>query len=186
MSAPIAFYPAESSFVLSRLDAFASEKLIFIAPYTLGAGIFLLFLNAFSGLFRNTQKSIDSKFLMWSETLFLLIFFKFTTPLLAVTVYLIGVHSWRHLLRLEVYEQKQKLYQPKPLFEVIRRFHVRALPITVVSLLGLVAIYYILNLRISELTNYTSAYLVLLSAMTLPHAILISYSEFNRRLTNPI
>ena len=184
MSAPLAFYPSESGSVLAKLDIHSTGILLSAAPYTLASGILMLALNNFVALLRDFKSPTKTYFLTWLETLFLLLFFWLTTPLLAVTVYLIGVHSWRHLLRLEIYEQDERAFEDKKLRHIIRRFHQRALPITLISLAGLGVIFWLWAFRISDLTNYTSAYLVLLSALTLPHAALITWTELNRQKTN--
>jgi beta-carotene 15,15'-dioxygenase len=179
MSAPLAFYQAESGAVLVKLDADSTEILLSAAPYTLAAGILLIALNNFAALFRASESQSANRLLTLFESALLLFFFWLTTPLLAVTVYLIGVHSWRHLLRLELYERSEKIFERRNLRQIIGEFHRRALPITLVSLIGLSLILWLWQLRISDLTNYTSAYLVLLSALTVPHAALITWKEIN-------
>jgi beta-carotene 15,15'-dioxygenase len=179
MSAPLTFYPNESGSVLAKLDTHSTEILLSVASYTLIIGIVLLLLNNLVALFRASKLQSKNRLLTLLEILFLLLFFWLTTPLLAVTVYLVGVHSWRHLLRLEIYEQREKAFERRKLRQIIGRFHRRALPITLVSLIGLSLIFWLWQLRISDLTNYTSAYLVLLSALTVPHAALITWTEIN-------
>ncbi len=184
MSAPLAFYRNESGAVLAKLDADSAEILLTIAPYTLAIGIALIVFVNFSAVFCDSDLPVTSRLLTLLETIFLLTFFWLTTPLLSVTVYLIGVHSWRHLLRLEIYEQNENAFERKSLQQIVGRFHRRALPVTLVSLIGLGLIFWLLQLRISDFANYTSAYLVLLSALTLPHAALITRTELNRRKSN--
>lgn len=179
MSAPLAFYQTESGSVLAKLDAKSAEILLSVAPYTLAIGIVLISLNNSVALFQDFKLQTENRLLTLFEAFFLLLFFWLTTPLLAVTVYLIGVHSWRHLLRLEIYEQREKAFERKNLRQIISRFHQRALPVTLISLTGLGLIFWLWELRISDLTNYTSAYLVLLSALTVPHAALITWTELN-------
>ncbi len=179
MSAPLAFYQIESGLVLAKLDAGSTEILLSAAPYTLVIGILLLALNNVAALFRTSEAQSAKRLLTLLEASFLLLFFWLTTPLLAVTVYLIGVHSWRHLLRLELYERSEKVFERKNLRQIIGGFHRRALPITLVSLTGLSLIFWLWQLQIADLSNYTSAYLVLLSALTVPHAALITWTEIN-------
>jgi beta-carotene 15,15'-dioxygenase len=176
ISAPLTFYPLESGFVLSKLDTFSSEWLILVAPIGLIIGI-VLFLTRHFYNFEMTQNALSLL-----EIAFLLLFFWLTTPLLAVTIYLIGVHSWRHLLRLDLYENEQSM-PTRSIWKIIQHFHARALPITVISLFGLGIIYWMWSLNIADLANYTSAYLVLLSALTLPHAILITQSELTKQIS---
>ncbi len=180
-SAPLSFYPNESGSVLTKLDIHSAEILLFSAPYALAAGILLILTGNFAVLFRDFDREIIRRLLISLETLLLLLFFWWTTPLLAVTIYLIGVHSWRHLLRLEIYEHNEKAFEHRSLRQIIGRFHQRALPITLISLVGLGLIFWFRQLQFSEFANYTSAYLVLLSALTVPHAALITWKELNRQ-----
>ena len=182
ISAPLAFYPQQSGLVLTKLDPNSAETLIRLAPYTLSGGIFLLLINTFFILLQN-RKTNNRKLPLRLETMILLLFFWLTTPLLAVAVYLIGVHSWRHLLRLNVYEQTAGVFENNNLWRSICRFHCRALPLTIFSLIGAALIIWFWQLRISSLAEQTSAYLVLLSALTVPHAALITRTEWQQRKT---
>ena len=173
--APLTFFPTKSGVVLSGLVSIENAQtvgfLLSVAPYIFIFGILLILLSC-------TKLKAGKTSLILLETIFLVIFFWLTTPLLAVTIYLTGVHSWRHLLRLDVYESDNKAIKPNNLPSLIYRFHRRALPVTLFSLLGICLIFWLWQLRISDLANYTSAYLVLLSALTVPHAILITWTEF--------
>lgn len=179
MFAPLTFHPNESGSVLAKLDASSAEILLLAAPFTLAIGIALIALNNCAALFRNSKPATESRLLTLVETVLIVLFFWLTTPLLAVTIYLIGVHSWRHLLRLELYEKSENAFRRETLRHLIGRFHRRALPITLVSLTGLGLIFWLWQLRAADLSNYTSAYLVLLSALTAPHAALITWKELN-------
>jgi beta-carotene 15,15'-dioxygenase len=175
--APLTFFPTQSGTVLANLlpsqNAEIVDSLLNFAPFICVFGILLIFINC---LFINQ----NSLFILL-ETSILIVFFWLTTPLLAVTIYLLGVHSWRHLLRLNVYENGYKSSENNNLWFMLSRFHRRALPVTLFSLLGIGLIIWLWQFQISDLANYTSAYLVLLSALTVPHAILITWTELNHR-----
>ncbi len=186
--APLTFFPAQSKVILSGLVADENSQVIVfllnLAPYILVFGI-LLFLISSLGLKSKSSNLIPQKTrLIVLETFFLIIFFWLTSPLLAVTIYLIGVHSWRHLLRLDVYESNSNQFNNNSLWKIIYRFHHRTLPITIFSLFGIGLIFWLWQLQISNLSNYTSAYLILLSALTVPHAILISWTEIQFKNSN--
>lgn len=185
ISAPLAFYQVESAAVLAKLDAGSTGILLSAAPYTLTVGVLLIVLNNFAALFRVPERKTARRLSTLLETAFLLIFFWLTTPLLAVTVYLVGVHSWRHLLRLEIYNRSENLFKRRNLRQIIGGFHRRALPITLVSLTGLGLIFWLWQFRLADLSNYTSAYLVLLSALTVPHAALITWTEIRLSTKTP-
>lgn len=177
LSAPLAFYPNESGAVLAKLDSNSVGTLITIAPYVLVIGIFFFLLDNVLLISRNSKIDLSRESFVWLETLILLIFFWLTTPLLAITIYLVGVHSWRHLLRLNVYEQDGKMGEFDGVWQNIKRFHQRSLPMTILSLIGLALIFLIWPFRISDLSDKTSAFLVLLSVLTVPHAMLITWTE---------
>jgi Beta-carotene 15,15'-dioxygenase len=83
-----------------------------------------------------------------------------------------------------VYENTSKQFEHNSLLTIIGKFHLRALPITIFSLFGIGLIFWLWQMQISDLANYTSAYLVLLSALTVPHAILITWSEIRYQKLN--
>jgi beta-carotene 15,15'-dioxygenase len=188
MFAPLTFFPKESGVVLSKLVSRESTEivgfLLSLAPYIFVSGIILVFINAFVLKSANSSLISQRNLIILVETVLLILFFWLTTPLLAVTIYLIGVHSWRHLLRINVYENVSKQSEHNSLWAMVGKFHLRALPITIFSLFGIGLIFWLWQMKISELADYTSAYLVLLSALTVPHAILITWSEFRYQKLN--
>jgi beta-carotene 15,15'-dioxygenase len=188
MFAPLTFFPKESGVVLSKLVSRESTEIVgFLlnsAPYIFIFGIILVLINSFVLKPANSNLMSQRKPVILLETVLLIIFFWLTTPLLAVTIYLIGVHSWRHLLRISVYENDIKQFEHNSLWEMIGKFHLRALPITIFSLFGIGLIFWLWQMRISDLADYTSAYLVLLSALTVPHAILITLNEIQYQKLN--
>jgi beta-carotene 15,15'-dioxygenase len=188
MFAPLTFFPTQSGVVLSKLVSRESTEIVgFLlnyAPYIFIFGIILVLINCFVLKPANSNLISQRNPVILLETTLLIIFFWLTTPLLAVTIYLIGVHSWRHLLRISLYENADKQLEYKSLWEMIGKFHLRALPITIFSLFGIGLIFWLWQMRISDLADYTSAYLVLLSALTVPHAILITWSEFRHQKLN--
>jgi beta-carotene 15,15'-dioxygenase len=188
MFAPLTFFPKQSGVVLSKLVSRESTEIVGTllnsAPYIFIFGILLVLINCFAFKSANSNLISQRKSVILLETVLLIIFFWLTTPLLAVTIYLIGVHSWRHLLRIGVYETARNQFEHNSLRAMIGKFHLRALPITIFSLFGIGLIFWLWKMRISDLADYTSAYLVLLSALTVPHAILITWSEFRYQKSN--
>ncbi len=183
IASPLAFHAEESGAVLRALAPQTAalplvDGALAWATWTLGASALALL-----GLdLLNIRRGIAFPSLKWLELGLLTLFFWLLTPLFAVAVYFVAVHSWRHVFRLGVYEEKTDAGEfSAPVLRVIAGFYMKALPITVLSLLGLVAVYLVFRADLSPLTAWTSAYLVLLSALTVPHAILISLTE--KRLT---
>jgi beta-carotene 15,15'-dioxygenase len=181
--APSVFFPSESGTVLSNLISNQNTQIVgFLlgsAPYVFVFGILLILLGS-------AELKTEKSRLILLETILLIIFFWLTSPLLAVTIYLIGVHSWRHLLRLDIYENANNANKYNNLFNLVCRFHYRSLPVTIFSILGIGLIFWLWKFRVSDLAGYTSAYLVLLSALTVPHAILITWTECRHQKTNPL
>ncbi len=183
--APLTFFPTQSGTVLAKLIPDQNTEIVVsllnFAPFICVFGILLIFISSLLFNPKDSKLISEKNLLILVETSILIIFFWLTTPLLAVTIYLLGVHSWRHLLRLDVYENGNKSSASNNLWFLISRFHRRALPVTLFSLLGIGLIFWLWQFQFSDLTNYTSAYLVLLSALTVPHAILITWTELNYR-----
>ncbi|NJM53274.1 MAG: hypothetical protein HC846_07690 [Blastocatellia bacterium] len=179
------FFPTQSGIVLAKLLSLENggivRILLDISPFLLIGGISLIALNCFVFNAQKADLFSQKNLFILFETAILTLFFYLTTPLLALTIYLVGVHSWRHLLRLDVYEN---FNVNKNLWTIISRFHIRALPITIVSLAGIGLIFWLWQMKISDLADYTSAYLILLSSLTVPHAILITRTELNYRYSH--
>ncbi len=177
--APIAFYSALSRNVLEGLSGasnlFYVEFILSAAPILVGLGIFFLFAETF--FFGEKTKS-KNELIKWTEIAIILFMFWTTPPLLAVTVYLIGVHSWRHILRLETYDEKVLIGEnQRTIWHSIVNFHKKALPMTALSLFGLIGIIWFWNINLNDIFQLSYGYLILLSALTVPHATLISWIE---------
>ncbi len=183
--APLTFFPRESGEVLSTLvrgtNATSVNLLINLAPFFLLFGIAVTLVSPIVFITKNSSRLSEKNLVVLIETVLLLLFFCLTTPLLAVTVYLLGVHSWRHLLRLNLYETEGKSIENPNTLKFVTEFHLRVLPISIFSLIGIGLIFWLWQFRVSDLANYTSAYLILLSALTVPHAILITLTEFRHQ-----
>ena len=113
----------------------------------------------------------------FAETAVLLALFRLAPPLLAFLCYWVAFHAWRHVWRIE------GLLHPGtvlPVGRALADFHRRTLWLTLLSLPGL-AVIFLLWPTVDRLT----AYFVLLSALTVPHAVVIGWldEQANRRLS---
>jgi Brp/Blh family beta-carotene 15,15'-monooxygenase len=184
---PIAFHREMSGNVLYGLTVNSETALVEIilslSPLLVIIGFILLVTESLVN-YRYSESSAER--IKWTEIGLLLIMFWFTTPLLAITLYLIGVHSWRHILRLDLYEKDQKAFRncPKTLGQIILGFHRKALPMTFLSLIGLFGIIWFFQIRSNDIFQMSYAYLILLSALTVPHATLISWMETRNKSVN--
>ena len=109
-----------------------------------------------------------------SETLLLFAFFAVVPPVLAVGLYFALWHAPRHIARLV-------LLDPVP---APSRFARDAAPLTGLALVLLVALYAAVPARGGDAGSLLAVYLVLISALTLPHAVLVSYMDARQGLWN--
>ena len=112
------------------------------------------------------------------ETCLLLMLFRVAPPLLAFACYWVAFHAWRHIWRLE------SLVQPEnaalPWWRSLLDFHRRTLPLTLGSLLGLVLIFETWPTLGRGANPTVVAYLILLSILTVPHAVVIGWLDRRR------
>ena len=180
---PLVFRPVESAAILLPFAALAGEPGRVVAD-VINAARPLLWTGAVMltvGLRIETHgqpiwgrdRALTYNFV---ETAVLLALFRLAPPLLAFLCYWVAFHAWRHVLRIEW------LLHPGTVPSAGRAladFHRRTLWLTLLSLPGLVAIF-LLWPAVDRLT----AYFILLSALTVPHAVVIGWldRQANRRL----
>jgi Brp/Blh family beta-carotene 15,15'-monooxygenase len=176
--APISFHSSQSSNVLLGLTGNTGisivELIIKISPFILSIGIIFLIIET---ILTKNMRTLSSQLIKWTEIILLLITFWLTSPILAVAFYLVGVHSWRHILRLEFYASGENEPRETTVRQSIVNFHKKALPMTALSLVGLTGIFWFWQISLTEVYSMTYAYLILLSALTVPHAAMISWIE---------
>ena len=112
------------------------------------------------------------------ETCLLLMLFRVVPPLLAFACYWVAFHAWRHVWRLE------SLVTPDdaglPWWRCLLDFHRRTLPLTLAALLGLVLIFAAWPKLAQGANPGAVAYLILLSILTVPHAVVIGWLDKRR------
>lgn len=113
--------------------------------------------------------------LKWLEVALLLLAFWATSPLLALAFYFVGVHSWRHILRLQV-----RSGEFAGAWRAAWFFHRRWLAATALTLAIFLPFLWLKG-RGWLMEQPVSAYLILLSALALPHAALIAWAESDSR-----
>lgn len=132
---------------------------------------------------------------LWLETAGLLVLFAVAPPLLAVSCYFLAVHAWRHVLRLEIFADATAQNSTKTngetasrstifsasLSEIARgvwRQHHRVFTLTLAALLGIVPILLCWpSLFRGGIAQWNTAYLILISAVTVPHVTVVSWLE---------
>ena len=115
----------------------------------------------------------------WGETGILLLLLAFTPPLVGVRTYFVAFHAWRHLLRLaEIRDRLKSSDEPKVWLNSFGRLLLFAVPLTVATLALLPALPGFLGLHPVILEQWVGTYLILLAVLTLPHAILVGWIDW--------
>ena len=178
---PLTFWPVRSAGILMPFVALGSDTgavvpgLLRVAPNFLWlgavlqtAGLCLEIRTRFTG---RDQRTVAFEGL---ETGVLLMLFRVAPPLLAFASYWIAFHAWRHLLRME---HTLHPVGPIPLWRAVVDFHWRTLPLTLLSLLGLGLIFLVWPTLLHGSAQVITAYLILLSALTVPHAVVMGWLD---------
>ncbi len=181
IGAPLAFHPGEATRLLEPFvalngaaDATVPRLLRFALPLAiLGFGWCLA--GASCRCAREPGSMRLRRFARHAlESFLLAALFWLTPPLLGFTGYWVAFHAWRHLLRVE------SLLHPGPrlpLGQALLDFHRRTLPLTLLSLLGLGLILWLWPPLSRDGGGWTTAYFILLSALTVPHALVIGWLD---------
>lgn len=117
------------------------------------------------------------------ETLLLAIFFATVPPVLAVGLYFCLWHAVRHIIRLELLDARARDSLARGvLLPALRRFSADALPVTVIALALLVTLYFVVPRSGTDANSLLGLYLVLISALTLPHVAIVTWMDHRQRL----
>lgn len=171
---PFVSFPQETAaFVQSCTAIFADA-----APPTgswrnvIAAALVLLFCAELAFLLR--QRGTNGRGRMFFETLVLIGFFSLVPPLVAIGWYFCLWHGLRHVLRLCRYADRSGEGMPSP--RALLLFFRRALPFTLASvgLLLLAALFLPVS---GNLSDWIALYLVLISALTFPHVLLVMWMD---------
>ena len=166
LAAPAAFHPVATWQVLHTLSP---DLLARVPPGRLqtGAGVILgLSLAAQAVAFTKDHRSNDW-FVHGLETVFLLAMFLALEPLVSTALYFVWFHAWRHVGRLCRWQSPDVRVTTVCLW----RFHRAAVPCG----LGALALFWTVGQAWPG--DLLRAYLILLSAVTLPHALLVLWLD---------
>ena len=133
-----------------------------------------IFLSFISNIILSLNKSFDVKSLLLMDFLSIIILNYFLNPVLAFTIYFCFLHSIRHSISL-IKEINTNLKKGLPIF--IKK----ALPLTIITIVGYIFSLYILN-NYYELND--SIYKVIfigLASLTFPHILLEYLIEKNEK-----
>ena len=170
ITSPLFFHKEETLTIFETLNFYISNNLIISNEILF---IFIL-LSLISGIILSLNKSIEAKSLLLMDYLSILILNYFLNPIIAFTIYFCFLHSIRHSISL-IREINKNLTKGLPIF--IKK----ALPLTILTILG-----YIIS--ISILNNYNefneTIYQVIfigLASLTFPHILLEYLIEKNEQ-----
>lgn len=107
----------------------------------------------------------------------LVVLFTVVPAYLAIGVYFALWHSLRHLARLLLLDQGARRAGGGDLVGAVARLSAELLPVTLIAL-GLLGSIYLLNAsRVATLEGFVALYLVLISALTVPHAVVVALMD---------
>ncbi len=193
MSAPLAFYPEESARLLEPFalqDAGTQLDLIrFLlvrAPTFTAAAIAVQTLLVLPRIFADqTGRLTDTRrraVAALGETCLIAVLFWCAAPLLAFACYWIGGHAWRHILRIETLQWQDASPAHVPTaWRMVLDYHERTLGLTLLALAGLAVVFLIWPTLATGANGWVTAYFLLLSALTVPHALVIGYLDWKTR-----
>lgn len=185
ISAPVALHTESSwSAFVAVMNVFektpASSAPGWLFPLALaglvGASLVEVFLSLRSLMLRGIRVAAPGAV----ELSLLLGLFFFVQPVAAVGVYFVFWHAWRHVLRVGglLFRTRQK--RTRSLKHTVLDYHAKAIPFTVLSLAALVVLAVLSQPQ--GLQNLLGTYLVLISAVTLPHATIVALWDVKLKL----
>lgn len=112
------------------------------------------------------------------EVALLAAFFAVVPPVLAIGLYFCLWHSLRHIVRLSLLDPGSRAPMTAGRFAVVlRRFAVQSAPVTIAALGLLVVLFFAVPRSGLSSGALLGLYLVLISALTLPHVVVVSIMD---------
>lgn len=136
--------------------------------------VLILFIADNWACIRRIRKPAAQRLLV--ENVALVGFFCFVSPLVAIGWYFVGWHGCRHFLRLCLYQPPEQT-DPATMWQRMRLRNWQALPFTLVSVGMLLALSWVSRIHIDDALAAAAGYLVLISALTLPHLIIVEWMD---------
>ena len=112
-----------------------------------------------------------------TEIFLLTALFTLVPAYVAVGVYFAFWHSLRHLGRLLLLSEQGGEGRPPTLMAAVRRLSVDLLPLTLLALALLAGVYLANAARVTTLEGFVALYLILISALTVPHAVVVALMD---------
>ncbi|MGU3436162.1 Brp/Blh family beta-carotene 15,15'-dioxygenase [Actinomycetes bacterium M1A6_2h] len=143
-------------------------------------GSFAVFLAALAVATR-LRCGRDDRRAWWTdqaEVVVLLLFFVIVPPILAVGLYFSFWHALRHFVRLDQVSTHARETTRSRVLRLVRG----ALPTTAAALVILVAMALLLPGALDTGSAALGVYLILISALTVPHVVVVSYMDYRQHL----
>ena len=193
VAGPLALFPGgdggEAVVATLAGNAATAEAIVSLAWPLLGVGVLLeavvlslTALDAVAAGERDPERAWRRPGRHALETVLLLAMFRFLPPIASVGVYFVFFHAWRHIERLAALAPGAD-GSPGGASRRLGEFYRRVWPFALGALVALPALHFLLPTPVSaESGGWLTSYLILLSALTVPHAAVV-FCWLDRRVT---
>ena len=186
MLVPLVFFPdAYRKVAADAADLFGSAvgPDVLFSPgvrAALFAGLVVLVALSLLLASRDLGREWGSLLPLLGETVLLFVFFMVVPPVLAVGLYFAAWHAPRHIARLILLDPAEP--GRGSWARAVGRFGRDAAPLTGVALILLAALYFAVPAGEGDAGSLLALYLVLVSALTVPHAAVVAYMDARQGL----
>ena len=154
----------------------------FSPAFQLGVGLafgsLLVALLALTYTAARQQEQLPKWYLFTSETALLAVFFAIVPAFAAIGLYFCLWHAGQHIVRLSLLDpETQTQLRRGDTGQAFMRFTRQAAPLTLVSIVILVALALLVPRAPSDLISLIALYLALIAALTLPHAAIVGWLD---------
>ncbi len=194
---PLLFHPGVYERVrLGTIDLFAGQSTATtswaLAPLTrlcVGSAFGIVVLGMALATWRTARTHAQR--IAWAqdqaEIAVLALFFALGPPVLTIGIYFCLWHALRHIIRLELLDPRGAVFLSRGrLWKATRGFAVDAAPITAIAIVVLGAVYLTLPTAVGgSAESRLGPYLVLISALTVPHIAIVTYMDRRQNVRTP-
>lgn len=191
MLVPLVFFPDQYKMVASSIaEIFNKTSIdrllpIFDPDFRMSLFIFLVtcvgvfLILTFEQARSHNQLESFKRFAL--ETILLILFFAVVPAYVAIGIYFCFWHSGQHIVRLILLDPTaSQSFQSGDIPSALGRFMRLSAPLTAVSILSLIALFYIVPQPPAGLIALSGLYLALIAALTLPHSVLVFWMDWRK------
>ncbi len=193
---PLVFHPAVYEKVrLGTIDLFADPSKVTtswalgpVSRLSVGSAFGIVVLGMALATWRTARTHVQR--IAWAqdqvEIAVLALFFALGPPVLTIGIYFCLWHALRHIIRLELLDPRGVAFLSRGrLWKAARRFAIDAAPITAIAIVVLGAVYFMLPTAVGSPESRLGPYLVLISALTVPHIAIVTYMDRRQNVRTP-